>query len=302
MSTRVSLSPRDRSLLRLLSYTPATTSLLLRGSSTFEGGAFSDERRLRERLQALAEAGYVRSWSTAQAGGGLMNYYKLTAIGFEELHGQEAAKPSRAFFAEVSPSGFVHTFRLAEAVVETLRACHTRRVSVAQVRRENELSLKAGDREVQPDTFVRLLAAGRAFNLAFEMDNSTEPVDSYADRSIREKLLTYHAYQELVLTQWLLQGKRWERPRFRVVFFTRSVARAYHILASAADLTTNRKRRLVYAATLEDYLAESNPLTSPLFLDHTGSWQALVDLHPTARFLKEPVRLARPLECAIGVC
>ena len=124
MANRVSLSPRDLSLLRLLSWTPATTALLVRASSTFEGEAFTDERRLRERLQALSEAGVVRSWSSAHAGGGLQNYYKLTPVGFEVLYGIEAPQPTRAFFSEVSPSLFEHTFRLAEVIVETVRACH----------------------------------------------------------------------------------------------------------------------------------------------------------------------------------
>src|SRR5437868_5593763 len=102
MST-VSLSPRDRSLLRLLSWTPATTALLWRASSTFEGERFPDERRLRERLQALTEAKVLRSWSTAHAGGGLQNYYKLTPQGFDLACGPDAARPLRAFFDAVTP-------------------------------------------------------------------------------------------------------------------------------------------------------------------------------------------------------
>src|SRR5262245_32778515 len=104
MSSCVSLSPRDRSLLQLLSWTPATTALLLRASAAFAGGAFANERRLRERLQAYAEAGMVRCWPMAQGSGGLQNYYKLTPLGFGVLSGNEMEQPSRAFFAEVSPS------------------------------------------------------------------------------------------------------------------------------------------------------------------------------------------------------
>src|SRR5438876_387471 len=114
MSTKISLSPRDLSLLRLLSWTPATTALIMRANGTFDGGAFLDERRLRERLQALCDGGIVRFWSAAQAGGGLQNYYKLTLLGFELLYGPETTPPSRAYFAEVSPALFAHTFRLAE--------------------------------------------------------------------------------------------------------------------------------------------------------------------------------------------
>jgi hypothetical protein len=302
MSIRISLTPRDRSLLRLVSWTPATTTLLLRASTAFEGGPFLDERRLRERLQNLGEAGLVRSWSMAHAGGGLENYYKLTPLGFETLNGSEASPPSRAFFAEVSPSLVGHTFRLAETIVATLRACHARGITIDRFIRENELSFTAGDTQVQPDCFFRLLAAGRSFNLAFEIDNSMASVDAPALNSVRRKLVVYHAYQELVLSQWLASGKRWERPRFRVVFLTPSVARAYHILALAGNINGHRSRRLVYAATQDTYLTDQDPLWTPLFLDHRGFWQSLIDLHPAAPYRKEPLRLVKPVECPLGVC
>jgi hypothetical protein len=302
MSNRVSLSPRDLSLLRLLSWTPATTTLLVRASSTFDGEPFADERRLRERLQTLSEAGVVRSWSTAHAGGGLQNYYKLTPLGFEVLYGIESPQPTRAFFSEVSPSLFEHTFRLAAVVVEIVRACHTRRVTISRFIRENELTLAAGSEQVQPDCFFRLMAGRKAFNLAFEIDNSTESLDSHSATSVRLKLSTYHAYQELVLSQWVAAGKAWERPRFRVVFLTRSVERAHHILSLAAETTRSESRRLVYAATFDSYVTADDPLHAPSFLDHNGDWQSLVDLHPTSSYRKTPVRLARPVESTLGVC
>lgn len=291
MSKQVSLSPRDLSLMRLLSWTPAATTQLLKASSAFEGGAFTGERRLRERLQALAMAGLIRSWSTAHAGGGLQNYYKLTPAGFTRLHGPDAESPSQAFFAEVAPSNFAHTFRLAEAIVAIQCACHARRVTIDRFLRENELTFQAGDQQVQPDCFFRLSAQGRAFSLAFEIDNSTASVDSYAVNSVRRKLTVYHAYQNRVLAQWLSAGKQWERPRFRVVFLTQSVERAYHILALARE-TGHRARRLVYAATLDAVVTDPDPLMSPILLDHFGHWQALVDLHPSATHKKVPVRIA----------
>src|SRR5438128_2119065 len=109
MSIRVTLSPRDRSLLRLLSWTPATTALLLDASRAFDGGPFADDRRLRERLTALAGEGLVRAWASAHPGGGLQNYYKLTPAGFAALHGPDVPQPPRAFFAELAPSTFAHT-------------------------------------------------------------------------------------------------------------------------------------------------------------------------------------------------
>jgi hypothetical protein len=301
MSNRVSLSPRDLSLLRLLSWTPATTDLLDRASSAFDGGPFTDERRLRERLQALCEADFVRSWPTAHAGGGLQNYYKLTPLGFELLYGAESPQPPRAFFGEVSPSLFEHTFRLAEVIVETVRACHARRVKIDRFIRENDLTFRVGEGQVQPDCLFRLLAGGKAFNTAFEIDNSTESLDSNAMSSVRRKLTTYHAYQEQLLSQWQAAGKHWERPRFRVVFLTQSIERAHHILSLAAETAPDNSRRLVYGATLESYVTADDPLREPLFLDHRGEWQSLVDLHPTASYRKTPVRLARPVESPLGV-
>ena len=105
-----------------------------------------------------------------------------------------------------------------------------------------------------------------------------------------------------MLSQWHAGGKRWERPRFRVVFLTRSVERAYHILAYAADAAANKSRRLVYAATLDSFVATDNPLHVPIFLDHAGNWQSLIDLHPTAPYTKVPVRLTRPVDCPFTVC
>jgi hypothetical protein len=273
----------------------------LQASSSFDGGPFLDDRRLRERLQSLIEAGVVRSWTTAHAGGGLQNYYKLTPLGFDLRYGEAAARPSRAFFAEVSPSFVLHTFRLADAIVETVRACHARRVTIEQFIRENELDFKAGDERVQPDCFFRLSAQGRSFNLAFEIDNSTESLVSHAVNSIRQKLRVYHAYQDLLLSQWLTQGKRWERPRFRVIFLTQTITRAYHILSFAAECVGQQSRRLVYAATHDAYVTDADPLFAPIFLDHLGCWHSLVDLHPTAPCQRSPVRLTRPLESPLVV-
>jgi hypothetical protein len=296
MANTLGLSARDESLLRLLCWTPGTTALLLRASDAFEGGRFGDERRLRERLQKLDSLGFVRSWSSGHAGGGLMNYYKLTPAGYTHVYGSDVESPPRAFFGEVSPSLFEHTFRLAEAIVETLRACHQRRVTIERFYRENELTFSVGNETVQPDCFFRFAAGGRHFNLAFEIDQSTESVDSVAVSSIRRKLLSYHAYQEFVLDQWRTSGKTWEKPRLRVVFLTRTVARAHHILSLARETNPTPARRLVYSATQASFIADPDPLHAPVFLDHHGHWQSLIDLHPTSRHRREPVRITAAIE------
>ncbi len=294
MANTVTLSARDFSLLRLLSWTPATASLLRRASPSFEGEPFIDERRMRERLQALRKGGLVDSWSTAHAGGGLQNYYKLTPLGFERLYGPEAQKPPRTFFFEISPSLFEHTMQLAEVIVEMVRSAHSGRVKIQRFFRENELTFSVGSDHVQPDCFVRFVFGGKPFNVAFEIDQGTESVDSNAENSIRTKLRIYDAYQDTLLKEWIASAKTWERPRFRLAFLTTSIDRAHHILTTAARITCNDKRRLALAATQDSFLGESDPLRSPIFLDHAGQWQSLIDLHPTSLHRKDPVRL-KPL-------
>lgn len=297
----VSLSPRDHSLLRFLSWTPATTALLWQASATFNGDRFPDEQRLRERLRTLGDADIVRPFPVARAAGGTHNYYKLTALGFEVACGPEEPMPPRAFFEAVRPSLADHTFRLAEAIVTILIACHARGVEIVRVIRENELTFTVGARSVQPDCFVRLLAQGMSFNLALEVDNGTVPVDSHAANGIRHKLITYDAYQQQILQGWLAAGKTYERPRFRVVFLTTGNERAHHILDVAARITRHPDRRLAYAAPFDVFVRSADPLFAPLFLDHYGQWQALVDPHPTTPFLKPAVRLFRPLASPVFV-
>jgi Replication-relaxation len=295
-SPTVILAARDIALMRLLSWTPATTSLLLQASVTFEGEPFPDERRLRERLLTLCKAGYLRAWHAASGRGGLQNYYKLSQVGFACVYGPEAELPPRAFFEQVSPSLFEHTFMLAEVIVAIVAACHQKRITIELFYRENEISFSVGKEQVQPDCFLRLKCSERYFNLAFEIDMSMESVDSHAANSIRKKLSLYSSYQDNLLAQWLKHRKQWERPRLRVVFLTRSIERAYHILSLSNELAQNRGRRVIYSATQESFLSENDRLQSPIFLDHLGCWQALVDLHPTAPFTKPPVRLKRMVE------
>lgn len=299
MPTRVSLSPRDFALLRLLGRTPATAALLVRASVAFDGGPFSDERRLRERLQALQGADLVRSWPAASAGGGLQNYYKLTPAGFDAAFTSDAPRPPHAFFAAIAPSHFAHTFRLAEVIVAIHRAAHERGVMIERFIRENELTLPVGDDAVQPDAFFGLSVGGRRFHVAIEIDASTESVDSPATNSIRRKLSLYDAYQAQVLTQWAVGGKTWERPRFRVLFLTLSAQRSYHILALAAQLAKQPSRRLIYSAVQAEFLNSPDPLFAPTLLDHRGQWKAVLDLHPTAPFMRPSVRLPEVVESGL---
>lgn len=292
------LSGRDLSILRLLSWTPATTAMLLRASVSFDGGPFANEHRVRERVRTLIQLGFVRAWPVGSSGGGVTNIYKLTLPGFENVYGRKTEKPSKSFFAEIAPSFFAHTMQLADVIVDTVRACHAGRVTIIYLFRENELTITAGEAQVQPDFFIRMRHGGKPFNVAFEVDQSQESVDSPARNSIRQKIETYDACQGSLLTAWFASGRAWETPRFRVAFLTRSVERAYHILALANQIAARPERRLIYAATQDTYLGSPDPIRSPIFLDHLGVSQALVNLHPSARARNTPVRLPSPVDAA----
>jgi hypothetical protein len=301
MSHNVSLGKRDLALLGLLEMTPATAVMVRRASVTFGDEPFHDERRVRERLQTLGDAGLVRGFPAAASSGGLMHYYRLTSAGFRTLHPEADQAPARTLVTEVAPSRIVHALATAEVIVQTLAACHAARVNVLKFHGDGRLTLTAGEYRAQPDCHFQLQHSGMLFNVLFEIDNATEPLDSPREQSIRSKLLGYEAYQDWVLAGWREQATPEPRPAFRVVFLTRGVHRAHHILWLARRCARNLDRRLVYAATQDEYLAEARAVTTPLFNDHHGGWQSLVNLHPSGLFLRAPVRLSPPVAPSAAV-
>ncbi len=296
------LSARDLSLLRLLARTPATTTLILKASETFPGGPFHDDRRIRERLQTLAEGGLVRAFSATQGVGGPVNWYKLTAEGFRTVHGAEATLPPRSRFEAISPSRFQHTQVIAEVIVHSLVTAHRDRCTIPFFYGDGEARIDIASHTFYPDCFFQFALAGKQFNIYFEIDQSTESIDSNAEQSIRTKLLNYEAYQDSLVAWWKGNTKTGTRPFFRAVFLTRSQERAYHILWLAQACARNADRHLVYAATQDAYLTESRALQNPLFIDHHGRWHSLVNLHPSSNFHRAPVRLSRPVTQFASVC
>ena len=294
MVQSVILSKRDFSLLGLLEMTPATAAQIRKASVTFFEEPFRDERRVRERLQALGDAGLVRSWPAAIGGGGLMHYYKLTPEGFKSLHPERDDGPVRSVVSEIAPSRLQHAMATAEVIVHTIVACHTARVRILKYHGDGKLTLAVGEYRQQPDCHFQLERAGKVFNVLFEIDNATEPLDSLREQSIRTKILGYESYQDWVLLGWKRNGRIGARPYFRVVFLTLGIQRAYHMLWLAQSLARNRDRRLCYASTQELFLAEPDAVTSPFLNDHRGEWQSLANPHPSSNFLRAPVRLPPP--------
>lgn len=295
MSQGIILSKRDVALLAILEMAPLTAAQIRKASVTFGDEPFRDDRRVRERMQSLGDAGFVKNWPAAVAGGGLMHYYRLTIAGFRTLHPDGDVAPARTLISEIAPSRFQHALATADVIVHTLVAAHVARVRVAKFHGDGKLTLEAGEYRQQPDCHFQFESGGKTFNVLFEVDNATEPLDSRREQSLRSKLLGYECYQDWVLRNWRAHGSGGERPLFRVVVLTKGATRAQHILWLARACARNPDRHLCYAATQDAFLANPLAVTSPVLNDHHGGWQSLVNLHPTSRFLREPIRLSPPL-------
>lgn len=295
MAHAISLAPRDRRLLALLEMTPATAIQIRKASRGFGDEPFRDERRVRERLQALADGGLVKSWPAALSGGGLMHYYRLTNAGYQAIHPDIGSLPPRTLVSEIAPSRFRHAMATADIIVHTVVACHDAQVRILKFHGDGRLTLAIGEYRQQPDCHFQFEYGGRLFSILVEVDNATEPLDSSREHSIRTKLLGYEAYQDWVLRAWRNGGRTGNRPYFRVVFLTTGTERANHMLWLAHQVARNKDRRLAYATTQDCFLGEPRPLTAPIFNDHHGGWQSLVNAQPTSHFQRDPIRLSPPL-------
>lgn len=294
MTNAVALPLRDLALLRLLDRTPVTSQLVLKASVAFADEPFRDERRVRERLQALAEHGFVRSFPIAQIAGGPLNWYKLTPAGWRMLSGTDSALPHRSFFEAIPPSRFEHVRIVAETIVHVTVAAHRLRTHITSFHGDGQLVLETNVHRLVPDCHIQLQRDERLFNFLVEIDNSTETLTTERINSIRSKLEGYEWYQDSVWNGWKQQGRPGPRPYFRVVFLTRSSERSNNILWLARNVAKNRDRHLVYAGTQDGFLASDAPLLEPLFNEHDGQWQCLLQMQPTSRFTLTPVRL-RPV-------
>jgi hypothetical protein len=286
-SLRTLVTTRDLDVLQALEMTPLSARQLLRLSKTFPP-AFTDERKLRARLQILRERGQVHQWPYVIAGRGMPCYYTLARRGYALLHGPHAAPPPKRAFREIAISRQQHTFALAEFLVHTAIAAHRGGTLLQNVGRENSVRLDAGEDHLYPDcSFTLVPPDGRTLRFFVELDNGTERVRSAKDAdSWDRKIHLYEATQDQ------------SADRFRVlVIATRGSDRLTHILTRAATLTQNPLRTLFYGIELPCFLAEAAPLTTPCFRDHRLEPAALV---PALRvpappsFHATPVLLARP--------
>jgi len=133
-----------------------------------DGELFRDERRVRERLQALADAGLVRNWPAAPPGGGLVSVYRLTLEGYRAAFPESAEAPPRSSLNAIAPSRVRHTLATADAIVHTLAACHERGVKVQRAVGDGPLTLEVGEHRQQPDFHIQLGYARKTTGTATE--------------------------------------------------------------------------------------------------------------------------------------
>ncbi len=253
------LTGRDLEVFQALDRTPLAAEQLLKLSRTFQH-PFGSERMVRERLAALCSAGWAQAGRYATIGNGAgQNYYQLTRTGYRILYGETSVPPTKRYFAPISLPRQYHTRCLADFIVHTIVAAHGAVAAFTDFYRENTLRLEVGAECLYPDcAFQLILPDGRAFNYLVEIDNHTEQIRSTKEAdSWQRKARLYDDLQSSAPN------------RFRVlVVTTRSGPRLKTILTLAAAHSSNLQRSVLIGTPLAMYLAESTPLSAPIFLDH----------------------------------
>lgn len=254
----VLVTERDFEILSALERFPLTSLQLLKLSTTF-ATPFTDERRVRERLHALATAKRIRQFRYAIAGPGAPAYSLLSSEGYGLLHGPDAPPPSKRAFQELSVSRQAHAFFLAEFLVHFIFEAHKRGHSVTDFEREHLCALHIGEEAVHPDAgFQVRLHSGAYFRYYLEIDNSTERVRSTVVPDTWERKV--RLYEQFASTR---------DERFRVlVVTTKSEARLHHILRMISTVLANKQRSLFSGVYLPHFLRQENALEKPCFLDH----------------------------------
>jgi hypothetical protein len=255
---------RDQQIHEALALTPLDTQQLLKLSQTFEQ-PFTSDRKLRERMQEHAAAGWVHTFTYATTTPGQLNYYKLSADGYRMLRGHDTILPKRTAFQGVSLGLQRHTRDLAHVIVQT--NVHARRLGIRIFDQygENKLPLTLGERTHKPDYSFRLETRDGVYAYYDEIDEATEPITSTKVRESLEAKIRFHEDY---------QNATGERYRVRMIFAKASVRMVQFL--SLARKHARQQRSIFYAVILEDYLKHGNPLLSPIFVDHFNRLQSVL--------------------------
>ena len=123
----------------------------------------------------------MRAFPAGMTGGGVMHYYRLTQEGFRAAFPEASDNPPRTSLNEIATSRLRHAIATAQVIVHTLVASHLRGVQTLKSTGDGRLTLAIGEHRQQPDFHMQLAFAGRTFNLVFEIDMATEPLDSHRE-------------------------------------------------------------------------------------------------------------------------
>jgi hypothetical protein len=294
----IELNSRVKEILRLLDRSPLPAHLIREASVTFgteehPGGSFMSDRRVRQKMQQLVEADLVSEHDFTIAGRGVMKFYQIAPAGYRVLYQDEPPEQHRKFFRPIAKLNWEHTYANAKTIVKTVAAAHRAGVRITSFCRENELQLETPEHTLEPDHFFQFRCGGRFFNVFYEVDLNTETLVSANPKSWRQRILAYDVYQDHLLRIWKHGRTKEPEPRFRVIFLTTTQDHEYRFLTLVHELLANRRRLLFYAATIDEYLNDDDPLRRPILLDHRGHWQAIIQIHPTSSFTRTSVKLPR---------
>jgi len=289
-SPRLKLGDRDIEMLSALDRCVLTPDQMGRVSETF-ACPFSDGAFARRRLRQLAHAGYVRAFPYALASSGRSpNYFRLTRIGWQTLHGVDAELPRRRQFEAIADAHHHHTRALADVIVHLEVTAHRAGVELREFWRENALRIPSGDVTLRPDCAFQLRRTdGRPFHFVVELDCSTERLRTPRNvESIERKVRGYDRHQG--------EFDALDPQRYLVLFITtRSRDRLDHILDLAKDVMENPDRTVFVGATLEDLLGR-DPFQDAVLRDHRGLKRMIIPAEQnavTARTVADSVAAVR---------
>lgn len=288
-------------ILRFLELTPAAARQIMHASVSFGGpddpGEFDNVRDVRKKMESLVEGDLVTLRTYAVGGHPPMNFYQLSRAGYRFLHQADPPTGYRVRVDDVAPTQREHMYGLSRVIAHIVRCAARCGARITWAKAENTYEICVGGLRTKPDFPHVLMHSGRRINSFWEDDRGTEPIDSPAKSSVRNKIVVYEAYYDWLIDRWKTgQFGKLPRPRIRVPFTTTTMDRAEHILYIASQLARNPERLLVYACSSDSFLNEPRALTNPIFYDHHGNAQAIVNVHPTAQLHGNTIRLSPQFE------
>lgn len=266
----IKLGDRDTTVLSWLAAGPLTVSQILALSETFPM-PFPSEKKVRDRMKAMSDAGLVNSWQYNFASSGRSPlYFKLTRNGYRTVFSADIELPKRRFFMAIGDAYHHHTKCLSDVMVHAAVLAHRRGWQLCNVAPENSVIIEAGDITLKPDQCWQIRTPEKVINFVVELDNGTERVRTKRDvESIQRKLRGYDRHSQ--------QYQVGDPNRYFVLFVTtRSQARVQTVIETAQETMANPDRSMLLATDLVSFLQSSDLLEDRMWRDNAGRKRSLV--------------------------